>query len=409
VTSKKTNKPATPRKSRQALVFEELEPRLLLSADLPIDIPAALAPDRGDDEPVSLHEEITTTAVTVEQYVSHELVFVDTDTPDYQLLVDDLLSNSSEDLLIEVVLLDNNSDGINQITDTLSKFAELDAFHIISHGTDGSVDLGDGTLNFDTFKDNAELIKAWGGAVSTDGDLLIYGCNLAATADGQSLVDALGRLTGADVAASDDLTGSAALGGDWELEYQSGSIEAQVALSAELQATWQATLNIAPTLTTPGSAINYTENDPATVLDPTATVVDVDSADFNSGTLTVSFSAGGTANDELSIVEGGVVNLVGSSNIRVNGKNVGSFSGGTGGSPLVISWNPQATPAHAQAVLRQIGYHNTSGDPSTTSHIIDFVLTDGDGGTSNTAQQTVNVTSVNDAFQVRRAHPRTRP
>jgi hypothetical protein len=104
VTSKKTNKPATPRKSRQALVFEELEPRLLLSADLPIDIPAALAPDRGDDEPVSLHEEITTTAVTVEQYVSHELVFVDTDTPDYQLLVDDLLSNSSEDLLIEVVL-----------------------------------------------------------------------------------------------------------------------------------------------------------------------------------------------------------------------------------------------------------------------------------------------------------------
>jgi len=376
------------------MVFEELEPRLLLSADLPIDLPAVLAHDLGD-EPIAVHEEITTTAVTEEQYASRELVFVDTDTPEYQLLVDDLLSNSNEERQIEVVLLDNNSDGINQITDTLSKFGELDAVHIISHGTDGSVDLGDGTLNFGTLKDNAELIKAWGGAVSTDGDLIFYGCNLAATADGQSLVDALGHLTGADVAASDDLTGSSALGGDWDLEYQSGSIEAQVALSAELRATWQATL-FAPTLTTPGSAINYAENDPATVLDPSATVTDVDSADFNGGTLTVSFSAGGTANDELSIVEGGVVNLVGSSNIKVNGKNVGSFSGGTSGSPLVISWNPQATPAGAQAVLRQIGYHNTSDDPSTIPRTIDFVLTDGDGGTSNTAQLTVNVSSAND-------------
>jgi hypothetical protein len=396
VTGEKASKRPVPEKFRSALVFEELEPRLLLSADLPVDIPAALAPDRGDDEQASVHQEITSAAVTVGQYASRELVFVDTDTPDYQALVEDLLSNSSEDLLIEVVLLDNNSDGINQITDTLSGFGELDAVHIISHGTDGSVDLGGSTLNFDTLMDNAAFIAAWGGAFSADGDLLIYGCELAATADGQSLVDALGHLTGADVAASDDLTGSAALGGDWDLEYQSGSIEAQVALSAELQASWQATLNSAPTLTTPGSAINYTENDPATLIDPTATLVDVDSANFNRGTLTVSFSAGGTANDELSIEEGGVVSLLGDSSIKVNGKNVGSFSGGTGGTPLVISWSPQATPAHAQAVLRQIGYHNTSDDPGTLTRVIDFVLTDGDGGTSNTARQMVNVTLLND-------------
>ena len=129
-------------KSRSVFVFEELEPRLLLSADLPVDIPAALAPDRGEGELVSIHEEITATAVTVEQYSRRELVLVDTDTPDYQALVDDLLSNSREEHLIEIVVLDNNSDGISQVTDTLSKFRELDAVHIISHGTDGSVDLG---------------------------------------------------------------------------------------------------------------------------------------------------------------------------------------------------------------------------------------------------------------------------
>ena len=155
--------------------------------------------------------------------------------------------------------------------------------------------------------------------------------------------------------------------------------------------------NDAPVLTLTGPAISYTENDPATVLDPTATVVDIDSPNFKKGTLTVSFSAGGTANDELSIKEGGVVNQT-DNIVRVNGKNIGSFSGGTGGTPLVISWGPQATPADAQAVLRQIAYHNTSDDPSTAPRTIDFVLTDGDhGGTSNTAQQTVNIIAVPDA------------
>ena len=155
--------------------------------------------------------------------------------------------------------------------------------------------------------------------------------------------------------------------------------------------------NEAPVIALSGLPFSYTENDPTTVLDPTATVVDIDSPNFKKGTLTVNFSAGGTANDELSIMEGGVVRVdLIVHTVTVNGKNIGSFSGGTGGTPLVISWGPQATPTDAQAVLRQISYHNTSDDPSTATRTIDFVLTDGDGGTSNTAQQTVNVTSVND-------------
>jgi len=213
VTRKKDNKRTLAGKRRSAMVFEELEPRLLLSADLPIDLPAVLAPDLGEDEPVAVHEEIITTAVTEGQYASCELVFVDTDTPDYRLLVDDLLGNSSEDRLIEVVLLDNNSDGITQITDTLVEHRELDAVHIISHGSEGSIDLGGTQLEFDTLLANTKAIQGWAEAFSENGDLLIYGCNLAASSEGQALVDSLARLTGADVAASDDLTGSAERGG----------------------------------------------------------------------------------------------------------------------------------------------------------------------------------------------------
>ncbi|RLC56094.1 MAG: hypothetical protein DRI30_06410, partial [Chloroflexi bacterium] len=42
----------------------------------------------------------------------------------------------------------------------------------------------------------------------------------------------------ADVAASSDLTGHASFGGDWELERSAGSIEATVAISAEVQGQW---------------------------------------------------------------------------------------------------------------------------------------------------------------------------
>ena len=238
MTRKKTDKQTTPRKSHQRLVFEELEPRLLLSADLPVDIPAMLAPDRGDDEPIAVHEEITTTAVTGEQHAAHELVFVDTDTPDYQTLIDDLLGNSGEDRLIEVVLLDNSSDGIAQITDTLSQYNELDAVHIISHGSEGAIDLGGTQLEFDTLLANTTAIQGWADAFSENGDLLIYGCNLAASEDGQALVESLARLTGADVAASEDLTGSDKLGGDWDLEYVVGDIEAGGAISTDLQQEW---------------------------------------------------------------------------------------------------------------------------------------------------------------------------
>ena len=291
VTRKKDNKQTLPGKRRSAMVFEELEPRLLLSADLPIDLPAVLAPDRGEDEPIAVHEEITTTAVTGEQHTAHELVFVDTDTPDYQLLVDDLLGNSSEDRLIEVVLLDNSSDGIAQITDMLSEYNELDAVHIISHGSEGSIDLGGTQLEFDTLLANTTAIQGWAEAFSENGDLLIYGCNLAASSDGQALVDSLARLTGADVAASDDLTGSAERGGDWELEYNSGLIETSIALSSQFQQEWSSALavNLAPVNTVPADQITA-ENTALEFSTTNGNVITVSDADAGGNEIEVTLS-----------------------------------------------------------------------------------------------------------------------
>jgi len=74
-------------------------------------------------------------------------------------------------------------------------------------------------------------VKKWGEALTGSGDILFYGCDLAATAQGQSLMQAVARLTGADVAASEDPTGAAAKGGDWDLEFNTGAIEAPVVVS----------------------------------------------------------------------------------------------------------------------------------------------------------------------------------
>ncbi|MFI0377516.1 MAG: DUF4347 domain-containing protein, partial [Candidatus Thiodiazotropha sp.] len=142
----------------------------------------------------------------------------------------------------EIVLLDSTGNGIEQISDILSAYQDLDAVHLLSHGSDGGVQLGDAYLNLDSLSANAGAIESWREAFSEAGDLLIYGCDLAASGDGQSLVEALARLTGADVAASDDLTGHEGLGGDWELEHAVGVIEAEVAVSEDGQRNWSGIL-----------------------------------------------------------------------------------------------------------------------------------------------------------------------
>ena len=214
--------------SRRAIV-ETLEPRLLMSAGLEAFVinndsvqgEALLQPATEAD----LVPQSDSDQTHIESVQRQELVFVDTDTPDYQQLLDDLLNNQTTDRQFEVILLDNEQNGIDQISETLASRGDLDAIHIISHGTDGTIDLGNTQLEFDTLLSNPKQVANWGQALTADGDLLLYGCDLAASTDGQSLVKALAQLTGADVAASDDLTGNVQDGGDWDLELSTGLIE----------------------------------------------------------------------------------------------------------------------------------------------------------------------------------------
>ncbi len=147
-------------------------------------------------------------------------------------------------------------------------------------------------------------------------------------------------------------------------------------------------------------AIQFTEGGSPVALDQgsDATVADIDSADFNTGTLTVAITAGGaSAEDVLSIGNVGPI-TTGVGTVLHSGTQIGTFTGGTGGSPLVITLDGDATPATTQALVRALQYSNSNNaNPSTAARTIGLTLTDGDGGTSSTSFVTVKVNAVNDA------------
>ncbi len=193
------------------------------------------------------------TTSTLDGKTSHELALVDTSADDYQQLLDDLWSNRDPDRNIDVVLLDSRQDGVQQITGILSRYEDLDAIHIVSHGTEGGVRLGSTWLDAKNMAAYAADVAGWQEALAADADLLFYGCNLARSESGRTLVDSLSALTGADVTASSDNTGHALLGGDWELEYATGAIEIGVAFSGEAQQYWMGLLAAPDATDDPGT------------------------------------------------------------------------------------------------------------------------------------------------------------
>ena len=194
-------------------------------------------------------------AATVDS-IRHELVFVDTSVAGYQALLDDLFAKATPESVFEILLLDPTRDGVSQVTAALAGRSDLAAVHILSHGQAGGFQLGATWIDQQSLMGVSGEVARWASAFTSDGDLLIYGCNLAATAEGQQLIDGLSALTGADVAGSTDLTGSAALGGNWNLEYVHGAVTETIGQDATLGITWNDVLLAAPTA--PESRVNTT-------------------------------------------------------------------------------------------------------------------------------------------------------
>ncbi len=257
------------RRHRRALI-ETFESRILYSADpTPTGLVAVAVAG------IQQHLDDGGTAA---QGCSVELAFIDSRLPDVQVLVEDLAAQQRAGKAIEVILVGADEDGVSIISETLAGRSDVSAVHVVGHGSDGVATLGAARLDAGMLFLRAGEIAAWGDALTSDADFLLYGCDVAADGEGQSLVDALAQLTGADVAASTDTTGSALLGGDWDLEYVTGRVDAMPFVSATLQASWNGVLS----LSTQGAEtrVNTTTSGGQSTLDGAHSVAMADNGNY---------------------------------------------------------------------------------------------------------------------------------
>ncbi|MEG4144290.1 DUF4347 domain-containing protein, partial [Microcoleus sp. Pol7_B1] len=166
---------------------------------------------------------------------------------------------------------------------------------------------GSATLNSDNLPQYESQLQGWRNALSDKADIVLYGCDVAA-GSGSDFVDRLGELTGADIAASSDRTGR---GGNWNLEFAKGDIEAPLALTPEAMADYQGSLK---TIT----VTNNNDSGPGSLRDAIASAAAGDTIEFAS---TLASQTITLTNGQLVINKNLTIDAVGAANLTISGNN----------------------------------------------------------------------------------------
>ena len=390
-----------------------------------------------------------------------EVVFIDSSTPDLNALLVDLQNESDPNREFIAILLDPDRGGIDQITAALSNLDNVAAVHIVSHGSEGRVELGNEILDVGTVSNHLSAIECWANALTSDADILIYGCDLAAAESGRALMQVIAEASGGDVAASDDATGATTQGGDWILEEQVGSVSTKVAFSEELWSTWdhilanytgtegadliEATngndfidgLGGIDTVVYSGNYADYAiSGTPDKVIDDqtpgrdgTDTLTNIERAEFLDGiydltndtfspfvapslttsglTLTYTENSGPIAiDDQLTLTDADSATLI-SATVRITGNydstqdvltftNQSGISGSWDSSTGTLTLTGSTSVANYEAALRSVTYSNTSNAPSTSNRTISITASDAHLS-STAAVRSIAVVATNDA------------
>jgi hypothetical protein len=162
-----------------------------------------------------------------------EFLFIDTNIIDQKTLLASVAAN------VKIVKINNQSNALEQITIALKGVKNLDAIHIISHGAAGELQFANSVLNNANLSNYESQLKKIGASLSKEGDILLYGCDVAKGENGKAFIHSLAKATKADVAASDNMTGSKLWGGDWILEKYTGKIETDVVIDSSVQINYE--------------------------------------------------------------------------------------------------------------------------------------------------------------------------
>lgn len=166
------------------------------------------------------------------------LLFIDSGVQHYEQLIQAAKNT-------KVFVLNVLDDGIQQISQVLSNYDhDVTSVHIVSHGSVGSLQLGSTQLSSANLDGYAAQLSAWSSALKPDADLLFYGCNTAADSEGYQFIEQISQLTEADVAGSNNWTGSSAASADWNLEVHVGVIESETIFDQDAIASYGFSLDI---------------------------------------------------------------------------------------------------------------------------------------------------------------------
>ncbi len=109
----------------------------------------------------------------------------------------------------------STGNGLAAVVTALAGHADIRSLHILSHGAPGEIALSSGPITLATLHGQPALVAALSRVLADDAEIVLYGCSVAAGAEGAAFVDRLAAATGARVTASDRPVGSAALDADW--------------------------------------------------------------------------------------------------------------------------------------------------------------------------------------------------
>ncbi len=127
----------------------------MLAADAGVAVSSASVSDTAaiTSTPTSSHAVATSGQAASSTTTS--LVFVDGGVEDIESVAHAIPSNA------ELVILDSHRNGIEQVTEILASHQNLDSVHLISHGSDGAVQLGNQQLSNTNLSLHQEQLAAW--------------------------------------------------------------------------------------------------------------------------------------------------------------------------------------------------------------------------------------------------------
>jgi len=252
-----------------------LEPRILFDAAAAVAADPQTNPDSathaGADAPGTAAgvapPTVATDSVALPDQSFAALTPVDGAPPPTLLVIDTRIHDAATLLAgvpddVTVVRVTPRDSGLALITQALAQAGQVRSLQILSHGNAGSIVLGADTLDATALSERASsLIASWSKNLTDNADILLLGCDVAASDRGMALLGRLAALTGADVAASADDTGSLGRGGDWELEVSTGPIDTPLAIGSAARDAYGALL-AAPAVSTTAISLTVIEPSP---------------------------------------------------------------------------------------------------------------------------------------------------